>query len=207
MKNLFFLALFALFLSSCNTKEQKLPILGERDFVNGDTVYATIPPFHFINQDSLPISNETYAGKVYVVDFFFTHCPTICPKVKKNMLRIYEKYSSNDKVLLLSHSIDPLRDTVGRLREYAEKMKIDSRKWSLVTGDKFEIYNIANRYFAIAKEDPEAPGGFDHSGNIILVDSRGRVRSFGDGTDADAVNKLMLDIDLLLKEENQIQQK
>ena len=182
--------------------EKKLPILGERDFVNGDTIYATIPAFQFVNQDSAIINNDTYKGKIYIVDFFFTHCPTICPKVKKNMLRIYDRYKSNDNVLQLSHTIDPTRDTIGRLKEYASKLNIDSKKWSLVTGDKFEIYNIANRYFAVAKEDPDAPGGFDHSGNIILVDSKGRVRAFADGTDADAVNKFMLDIDLLLKEEN-----
>ncbi|MFZ4543995.1 MAG: SCO family protein [Saprospiraceae bacterium] len=202
MKNTLFIAISTLFICSCGLDEKKLPILGERDFVNGDTIYATIPAFQFVNQDSAIINNGTYKGKIYIVDFFFTHCPTICPKVKKNMLRIYDRYKSNDKVLQLSHTIDPTRDTIGRLKEYASKLNIDSKKWSLVTGDKFKIYEIANRYFAVAKEDPDAPGGFDHSGNIILVDSKGRVRAFADGTDADAVNKFMLDIDLLLKEEN-----
>ena len=199
MKYISFIFLISLFFAACDNEPKRLPILGERDFVNGDTVYATIPPFAFVNQDSALITNETYKDKIYIVDFFFTHCPTICPKVKKNMLRIYEKYKSNDNVLLLSHSIDPKRDTVGRLREYAKNMGIQSNKWSLVTGDKFKIYEIANRYYAVAKEDPDSPGGFDHSGNIILVDSKGRVRSFANGTDADAVNKFMLDIDLLLK--------
>lgn len=199
MKYISFIFFVSLFFAACDNEPKRLPILGERDFVNGDTVYATIPPFAFVNQDSALITNETYKDKIYIVDFFFTHCPTICPKVKKNMLRIYEKYKNNDNVLLLSHSIDPKRDTVGRLREYAQNIGIQSSKWSLVTGDKFKIYEIANRYYAVAKEDPDSPGGFDHSGNIILVDSKGRVRSFANGTDADAVNKFMLDIDLLLK--------
>lgn len=189
------------FYTACKVEPKRLPILGERDFVNGDTIYSTIPPFEFTNQDNQSINNNTYKDKIYVVDFFFTHCPTICPKVKKNMLRIYEKYKNNNQVLLLSHTIDPKRDSVGRLREYANNLGITASKWSLVTGDKAAIYAIANRYFSVAKEDADSPGGFDHSGNIILVDSKGRVRAFADGTDATAVNKFMLDIDLLLQEE------
>jgi protein SCO1 len=197
---------FGLFLTtlllSCKHEPQKLPILGERDFVNGDTIYATIPDFEFINQDSVLISNKTYQGKIYVVDFFFTHCPTICPKVMKNMLRINEKFKDNPNVMLLSHSIDPKRDSIGRLKVYATNLGIEAAKWSLVTGDKFKIYEIANKYFAVAKEDPDAPGGFDHSGNIILVDSKRRVRAFADGTDANAVNQFIQNIELLLDEES-----
>jgi protein SCO1/2 len=200
MRYLTILLAYTIFMLACTESERKLPILGERDVVNGDTIYATIPAFQFTNQDNISVTNDTYKDKIYVVDFFFTHCPTICPKVKKNMLRIYEKYKNTDKVMLLSHTIDPKRDTVGRLREYAQRIGIESNKWSLVTGDKFKIYDIANRYFAVAKEDPDSPGGFDHSGNIILTDSKGRVRAFADGTDAAAVDKFMLDIDLLLKE-------
>jgi protein SCO1 len=200
MKYLFYLIVVVFLTQACTETEHKLPILGERDFVNGDTIYATIPTFQFTNQDGIAINNATYQNKIYVADFFFTHCPTICPKVKKNMLRIYEKYKNNDNFLLLSHSIDPKRDSVGRLHEYAQLLGIQSNRWSLVTGDKFKTYEIANRYFAVAKEDPDSPGGFDHSGNIILVDKKGRVRSFANGTDAEAVDKFMLDIDLLLKE-------
>lgn len=194
----FFLCLLAI---ACKNEPTKLPILGERDFVNGDTIYATIPDFAFLNQDSTLITNDTYKGKIYIVDFFFTHCPTICPKVMKNMLRINDKFKDNPNVMLLSHSIDPKRDSIGRLRVYAQNLGIDSKNWSLVTGDKFKIYEIANKYFAVAKEDPDAPGGFDHSGNIILVDSKRRVRSFADGTDANSVNKFIQDIQLLLDEE------
>lgn len=202
MAKLFTFGLFLiLFSTSCKQEPKKLPILGERDYVNGDTIFATIPNFAFLNQDSVIINNETFNNKIYVVDFFFTHCPTICPKVMKNMLRINDKFKDNPNVMLLSHSIDAKRDSIGRLKTYAQNLGIDAKKWSLVTGDKFKIYEIAEKYFSVAKEDPDAPGGFDHSGNIILIDSKRRVRSFANGTDANAVNKFIQDIELLLDEE------
>lgn len=178
-----------------------LPILGDRDFVNGDTVYARIPDFQFVDQDSQVVNNATFAGKIYIADFFFIHCPSICPKVKKNGQRIYEKYKNDDRFLMLSHSIDPRHDTVAALHVHAQKLGIEARKWHLVTGDHDAIYNLADNYEVAAKEDPDAPGGFDHSGKIILVDKNRHVRAFCDGTDAEDVDRFMLDIDLLLEEE------
>lgn len=201
MRIIIFIFLAIVFFTACQTSEKPLPILGERDFVNGDTIYSTIPDFSFRNQDSVLVTNDTYKGGIYIADFFFTHCPTICPKVKKNMLRMYEKYKDNPKVSFISHTIDPKRDTIGRLREYAQKLQIKADKWSLVTGEKAVTYAIANKYFSVAKEDSDAPGGFDHSGNVILIDSKRRVRAFADGTDAIKIDQLMLDIDKLLKEE------
>jgi protein SCO1 len=206
MKNLHFyaviitLSLGISFFTSCKT-DKKLPIFGERDFKNGDTIFQTIPDFSFINQDSQTVTQADYAGKIYVADFFFTHCPTICPKVKKNMLRVLEKYKDNPKVVLLSHTIDPKHDTVGRLKEYANRLNISAPKWNLVTGIKKEIYDIAFYYASVAKEDAEAPGGFDHSGYILLVDSKRRVRAAADGTIDEAVTKFLEDIDVLIKEE------
>jgi protein SCO1/2 len=177
-----------------------LPILGERDVVNGDTVYHAIPDFSFINQDSQVVNNETFAGKAYVADFFFVSCPTICPKVSKQMKRLYDRFQDEEQFLLLAHTIDPVRDTVGRLSVYAEGMGVESSKWHFVTGEKDELYAIADDYFSIALENPDAPGGFDHSGRIILVDPQRRVRSFCDGTDPASVDKFMEDIEILLKE-------
>lgn len=191
------------FVSACNPSvdNRPLPILGERDVApGGDTIYPTIPDFQFIDQDSQLITNATFAGKAYAVDFFFIHCPTICPKVKANGLRIYQKFKDNDGFLMLSHSIDVRNDTVAALRAHAQKLGIDSKKWHLVTGDHDAIYNIADDYFSVAKEDPSSPGGFDHSGRIILVDKNRHVRSFCDGTDAKSVDKFMLDIEKLLRE-------
>ena len=202
MKNLLLPGLLAaLLLSSCfDEKPRTLPILGERDVVNGDTIYPTIPDFAFIDQDSQTVTNATFAVKAYVVDFFFIHCPTICPKVKANGLRVYERFRNDDRLLMLSHSIDTKHDTVAALRAHAQKLGIDSKKWRLVTGDHDAIYAIADNYFSVAVLNPDAPGGFDHSGRLILVDKNRHVRSFCDGTNAKEVTRFMQDIDLLLLE-------
>lgn len=203
MKQVIFAGLAMLIISSgCSTPggNDSLPILGERDVVNGDTAYHTIPDFSFINQDSQVVNNETFAGKAYVADFFFVSCPTICPKVSKQMKRLHDRFIDEDRFLLLAHTIDPVRDTVGRLRVYAEGLGVESSKWHFVTGEKDELYAIADDYFSIALENPDAPGGFDHSGRIILVDPQRRVRSFCDGTDPASVDKFMKDIEKLLEE-------
>ena len=196
---LFSLALWVLF-TACSPQPQGLPILGNHDFIDGDTVYHVIPDFSFTNQDSLEVTNATFAGKAYVVDFFFTSCPTICPKVKKQMLRLYERYEGDNQLLLLSHTIDTKRDSVERLKRYAENLEVTSDRWHFVTGDRDIIYEIAEDYFSIAREDPNAPGGFDHSGWLILVDDQRHIRSFCDGTNEEKVTKFMDDIDLLLEE-------
>jgi len=201
--NIFLLISFVGFALGCQYspfKKEPLPIVGNIDVVDGDTIYHTVPDFTFINQDSQLVTNETFAGKAYVVDFFFTHCPTICPTVAKQMLRIHDEFYEEENLLLLAHSIDPKRDTVGRLKMYAEAMEVKSDKWHFITGDKDEIYEIADDYFSIAIESPDAPGGFDHSGRIILVDPQRHVRSFCDGTDPDSVTKFMKDIKQLLRE-------
>jgi protein SCO1 len=198
--------LIAFSLTACFTKEDTtkapLPIIGERLGIaeNGDTIYPTIPHFAFVNQYRDTVSNANFADKIYVVDFFFTHCPTICPKVTAQMLRVYTHFKDSSMVGLLSHSIDPKRDSVGRLRDYAEKMGVSAPKWHFVTGETDSIYSIADDYFSIAKEDPKSPGGFDHSGRLILVDKKGRVRSFCDGTDAEDVDRFIKDVEWLSKE-------
>lgn len=202
MKYLFFATLCGLCLLACQeTGPRTLPILGERDFVNGDTIYRTIPPFSFVDQDSQTVNNATFENKIYIADFFFIHCPTICPKVKANGLRVYAKYKNDPRVFLLSHSIDAKHDTVAALKAHAQKLGIETSKWHLVTGDKDKIYGIADDYFSIATENPDAPGGFDHSGRLILVDTKRRVRAFCDGTDAAEVDRFMKEIDILLAEE------
>ncbi len=192
-------------IQSCTTEVKPLPILGKKEVsADGDTIYHTIPKFSFVDQDSNYITNRTYKDKVYVSDFFFTACPTICPQMAAQLLRIYNHYEGNDMVKILSHSIDPVRDSVPRLKDYANKLGVSSDKWSFVTGIRTEIYDIAESYFSIAMEDEDAPGGFNHSGRFILVDWDGRIRSFCDGTDKDDVNRLMKDIDNLLAEYSMI---
>ncbi len=191
-------------ISSCHLKQndpKKLPILGFKELNSqGDTIYHAIPDYRFIDQDSTIITPSTFEGKVYVADFFFTSCPTICPRMKAQMLRVYEQYKSNEKVQLLSHSIDPEYDQVPILKQYADKLEITSKKWHLVTGDKAEIYEIAKSYFENASEDPDAPGGFIHSGAFYLVDKSRRIRGYYDGTVPEKVDQLMADIKILLNE-------
>lgn len=188
--------------SACSVGEDcsPLPILGERIYQEGDTLYHTIPDFAFIGQDSQLVSPATFDSKIYVADFFFISCPTICPKVKKQMLRLYERFRHDSRFMLLSHSIDVRHDTVPRLKAYSEKLGVDSGKWIFVTGEEEALFGIADKYFSIARRDEDAPGGFDHSGRIILVDVRGRVRSFCDGTDEQSVDVFMKDIECLLDE-------
>jgi len=177
-----------------------LPILGEKDEVDGKTIYHTIPDFSFINQDSVTITNETFKDKIYVVDFFFTSCPTICPKVKKQVLRLYDKFEKEPRLKFLSHSIDVKYDTQEKLKSYGEKLGISSDRWHLVTGVEEEIFEIADDYFIAAHHDNDAPGGFDHSGRLILVDENRYVRGFAEGTDPESVTKFMKTIRMLLDE-------
>ncbi len=198
-------SLLAFSLIACGDKapsNEPLPIIGNRLGITeqGDTIFPTIPNFAFVDQNGDTVRNADFDGKIYVVDFFFTHCPTICPKVTAQMLRVYEQFKDSSEVRLLAHSIDPKRDSVGRLHDYAEKLGVKAPKWQFVTGERDSIYSIADDYFSIAKEDPKSPGGFDHSGRLILVDKKRRVRSFCDGTDAEDVSRFMKDISQLLKE-------
>jgi len=186
--------------SDQNGGKDSLPILGEKDMENGDTIYHSIPDFSFLDQDSQVVTNETFAGKAYIVDFFFISCPSICPKVTRQMLRLYERFKNDGNLVLLAHTIDTKHDTPERLKEYATNLGVDSKKWHFVTGDKDAIYGIADDYFSVATENPNSPGGFDHSGRLILVDKNRHVRSFCDGTDPKSVDRFMKDISLLLKE-------
>ena len=186
-------------LISC-VKEKPLPILGERDFNGRDTVYHTIPPFKFVNQDSAIVTHETFKGKIYVADFFFTTCPSICPIMKTQMKRVYDEFSSDDDIMILSHTIDPEHDTVALLKDYAERIGVSGNKWHFVTGDMDEIYQIARTgYFVTAVEDNTVPGGFLHSGAFLLVDKDLRIRGQYDGTKEDQVDKLIKDITRLKK--------
>lgn len=203
MKHFSLLLFIAISIISCKPEVvEELPILGNRDVLeNGDTVYHKIPDFKFIDQDSNIITNQTFDDKIYVADFFFTHCPSICPMVTKQMLRIYEKFENNPNVVLLAHSIDTKNDTVPALKNYADKLSVKTDKWHFVTGDHDHIYEMADDYFVTARVDSTVAGGFDHSGRVILVDKNRHVRSFCDGTNAESVDKFMVDIETLLDEQ------
>jgi protein SCO1/2 len=179
----------------------ELPILGERYVEGGDTVYHRIADFAFVNQVGDTITNDEVAGKVYVADFFFTSCPTICPIMKKEMLRVYEQYRDNPNFKILSHSIDPTYDTQPVLEDYAEKLGIeDASTWNFLTGDQEKIFEIAQTsYITTAMSDQDEPGGFVHTGAFLLVDGNGRIRGAYDGTKKDQVDRLIADIPKILE--------
>lgn len=196
-------------LIACNNSKEKLPILGNREaiikIVNGkqitDTLYHQIPDFEFISQDSVKITQKDFVGKIYVADFFFTTCPTICPKMKTQMLRIFKKFKDNPQVAILSHTIDPRHDTPSVLKEFSKNLGIQNSMWQMVTGDKTKIYEIGQKsYMVSATDDPKQPGGIVHSGAFILVDKNRHIRGIYDGTEPEKVDKLMADIEILLKE-------
>ena len=196
-----------IFLSACKNND-KLPILGYKEtkteWKDGkeqiDTIYHTISPFSFVNQDNKTVTEADFKDKIYVVDFFFTSCPTICPKMKQQLLRVYEKFEKNDNVLILSHSIDTKNDTVAVLKDYAARLKVKSPKWQFVTGKKEDIYKMAQNYLAAAQEDKEAEGGYTHSGYLALIDKQKRIRGLYDGTKPESIDKLLLDIEKLSEE-------
>ena len=177
-----------------------LPILGEREVVDGDTIYHTAPNFNFINQDSVNISPSLFDNRPYIVDYFFTTCPTICPRVKAEEIRVFDHFEKNPELGFLSVSIDAGKDRVYRLKEYAEKLGVGTPRWHFVTGDEDHIYDIANDFFHIAQKDPDAPGGFDHDGRLILIDKNDHIRAFCDGTDGEQVDRFIKDVEKLLRE-------
>jgi protein SCO1/2 len=160
-----------------------------------DTIYHTIANFKFVNQDSAFVTNATFQDKIYIADFFFTSCRTICPKMKTQMLRVYDSVQGFEDVLILSHTIDPEHDTVELLHDFADRLGVKSNKWHFVTGVKDSIYAIAQTsYFATAMEDKTEPDGFIHSGAFLLIDKQRRIRGKYDGTIQEDVNRLIEDI-------------
>ena len=200
---LLFSGLLAIIFFSCAPEpvvDKKLPILGFKDYVDGDTLYHEIPDFKFVDQDSNFVTNATFAGKIYVTDMFFTTCPSICPIVKRNMLTLYDEFENEDRLRFISHSLDPDYDKVPVLKAYAENIHIETERWKLVTGEEDHIYEMAGKYFISAERDATAPGGFNHSGQLVLVDTKRHVRAFCDGTDAESVNGFIKDVRQLLDE-------
>lgn len=211
MKKLLFIALSTLVIQSCtNQSDTKLPILGNREpverTVDGktvvDTIYQTISPFSYFNQDSILVTDKDFDGKIYVADFFFTSCNTICPIMHRNMLDVYKKFKNNPKVKFLSHSIDIKYDLPSRLKTYATKLGVEGNQWEFVHGSRDSIFNIAAKnYLVSAFEDSSDPQGLVHQGWFILVDTKKQLRGAYDGTKADQVKQLMEDMDKLLREE------
>lgn len=196
-------SLFYLFLHTGTNNFKKLPVYGPKSVdANGDTLYHTIPNFSFINQNGEVVTQDDYKGNVYVADFFFATCPTICPQMATHMLELQKHFYDRSDFKLLSHTVNPAHDSVEVLRAYADKVHAIDSIWNFVTGDKEDLYGIAfNGYFSNAMVDDLAPGGFLHTSNLALVDKQGRIRGVFDGTSTSETNDLMDAIEILYREE------
>ena len=160
--------------------------------------YHSIADFKLINQNGDTVTQEQYAQKIYIADFFFTTCPTICPMMTANMVDIQKIIQDDDEVMLLSHSVTPEIDSVPQLKKYALEKGVIDAKWNLVTGDKKQIYELARKSYLAALDDGDG-GPYDmiHTENFILVDKERRIRGFYDGTSSDEVAQLLEDLKVL----------
>lgn len=214
--NYTFLFFIAILFQSCeshkpNNTNSVLPYLGFKDFetneINGeqltDTIYHTIGDFYFTSHLGTPITNETVAGKIHVVDFFFSHCPSICPIMTENLKTFHDNTKDIEELIILSHTIDPERDSLERLNDYIKLHQIDTRDdWFFLRGSSQYTYDIGkDEYLINADVDREAEGGFLHSEHFVLIDRSGHIRGMYEGTDTSAVNQLEKDIRLLLSTE------
>lgn len=191
-------------------KTKTLPFYNSEDFTpewiaktdeNFDKIHK-IAPFEFINQNGEIISNKNFEGKIYIADFFFTTCPSICPILAKNMGKLQEEYKEDNKIMLLSHSVMPWVDTVEKIKEYATNKNAIDDKWHLVTGKRDAIYNLARTSY-FADEDfkkTKDKSEFIHTENFVLVDTKGRIRGVYNGTLALETKRLMKHIEMLKKE-------
>lgn len=160
--------------------------------------YHTIADFSLTNQNGETITQDNYKNKIYIADFFFTTCPSICPVMTKNMGFIQQQILDDNDVLLLSHSVTPTIDTVAQLKKYALEKGVVDRKWNLVTGPKKHIYELARKsYFAVKNDGDGGPLDMIHTENFILVDKERRIRGFYDGTSFEEIEKLLEDLQIL----------
>lgn len=192
---IFFVLLFTVFYLvlfwGTDMWRKKLPLL------------SNVKEFAFVNQNGDTVTNATVAGKVQVVEFFFTTCKGICPKMNTNMMKIVKKYSDEENFIILSHTVDPDKDTVGRMKFFADSLKIDSKTWLLLTGSKEKLYEAARKSYLLDDQNNETAAiaeQFIHTQLFALVDKNGGVRGIYDGLNKKELDKLDEDIRLLLKE-------
>lgn len=166
-----------------------------------DTTYHFIPDFEFINQDGQKVNQHFTDGKIYVTEYFFTTCKSICPIMNQNLDRVYASFKSKEDFLILSHTVDPETDSVPVLKDYANLHKVNDTKWMFVTGAKKDLYGLARKgYLLNAEEGDGGEEDFIHTQNFALIDKDRHIRGFYDGTDSLEINRLIQDINLLYKE-------
>jgi protein SCO1/2 len=208
MKKILGAVAIILLYSACKFNQTNtLPIYGNRQpvtkTVDGktitDTIYQTIPKFKFVNQYGDSITNKSLDGNIYVADFFFTTCPSICPIMHRNMLEVYNTFKNTGDFKIISQSIDPKHDSVPVLKKYADKLGVTGKTWWFLQGKKEETYQLASSYL-VSKPQEDAKQNYIHDGLFILVDKQKRVRGSYDGTDPKQVSKMIEDIKTLRTE-------
>ena len=203
---LIFLMLF-IFISCDEVSKKQLPIHNPTYFnpklvdksIRNVSDNHTIKDFNLINQNGIKVSSKDYENKIYVVDFFFTSCPSICPIMTNNMLLIQEEFIKNNDIMLLSISVTPEIDNVQVLKKYAIKKGVIDSKWNITTGSKKHIYELARKsYFAVLDQGDGGLQDFIHTPNFILVDTKKQIRGIYDGTVEKEISRLILDINILV---------
>ena len=178
---------------------KRLPVIGAGDH--------RVRQFSFIDQEGKTITNEDVRDKIYVVEYFFTTCKGICPKMNENMHKVYEAFRGNENVMILSHTVDPVKDTVQALKEYSLRFDADTKQWLFLTGDKKELYDMARYSYLVTAVDDTAvvdiQSDFIHTDRFVLVDKTGHIRGQYKGTDIGSVNQMIGDMKELLKENDQ----
>ena len=210
MSRLIKFSLLLFVLSSCNKITQnQLPIYNPSDFSTElvdrtlkKTKNHKVDDFNLINQNGNIVTQDNYKDKIYVVDFFFTRCPSICPIMTDNLVKVQNHFIKDDNIMLLSISVTPNIDSVSVLKNYSQKKGVIDSKWNITTGNKKHIYNLARKsYFAVVEQGDGGLQDFIHTPNFVLVDTEKQIRGVYDGTDDEAVTQLINDIGTLLNME------
>ncbi len=180
---------------------QVLPILGPATDTAGSRIEHTISDFVMKDQDGQTVTTADWKNRIVVANFFFTHCPAVCPKLTKSLKRVQESFKTDESLLFNSFSVDPVRDSVPVLKRYSARFSLDTHNWHLLTGDKKEIYKLArNSFMVVATDGDGGPGDFIHSEKLVLIDRQKRIRGYYTGTDDTEVNQLIQDIKKLKNE-------
>ncbi len=205
--HIIYISLAASFLVSCGQiAKRQLPVYNPSDFnpelvdqnLQNISENHTVADFELINQNGKTITQEEYKNKIYVVDFFFTSCPTICPLMTNNMVKLQVEFIDNNEIMFLSVSVTPEIDSIAVLREYADRNGVLDAKWHITTGDKKHIYGLARKsYFAVVEQGDGGLQDFIHTPNFILVDKKKQIRGIYDGTDENGIRRLIEDINIL----------
>ncbi len=189
-------------ISGCAHEQETLPVLGEATVVDGKNVYPVIADFDFVNQEGHHVTNASFKDKIYIADFIFLSCPTICPVMTRQLKKVYDAYQADDRVSIISHTIDPERDTIPRLKAYADALGVSAPKWHFVTGNQDSMMKLAEQsYYAAANADSTAPGGFVHSGGSLLIDKNRHIRGVYNSLEPKETDRLVADIKRLLREQ------